>query len=107
MRCVIRENEAITLCRRCKGLNDDFKKEVRLIGAFTLDQTYIVVQDYELLIKSWWTKHQYPLRIPFRSQFKNNDYLLGAPPYRPNPSSAQIYKEVKGKQVVNEISRLS
>jgi hypothetical protein len=34
-------------------------------------------------------------------------YLFGAPPYRPNPSSAHIYKKDKGKQVVNEMSRLS
>jgi hypothetical protein len=52
MRYAIRENEAMTLHRFYKGLNDDFRKEVRLIGALTLDQAYTVVQDYELLIKS-------------------------------------------------------
>jgi hypothetical protein len=50
------------------------------------------VQDYELLIKSRWTKHQDPSRIPFRSQFRNNDSLLDVPPCRPNPGSAKIYK---------------
>jgi hypothetical protein len=91
----------------CKGLNDDFRKEVRLIGVFTLDQAYTIVQDYELLIKSRWTKHQDPHRIPFKSQFRSNDSLLDAPSYRSNPSSAHIYKEDKGKQVVNKTSRLS
>ena len=57
MRCVIRKNEAMTLCRFCKCLNDDFIKEVRLMGVFTLDQAYIVAQDYKLFIKSRWTKH--------------------------------------------------
>ena len=104
MRYAIRENEAMTLHRFYKGLNDNFRKEIRLIGAFTLDQAYIVVQDYELLIKSQWTKHQDPLRIPFRSQFRNIDSLLGAPPCRPNLSSAKIYKEDKGKYVVNKMS---
>jgi len=52
MRYAIRENEAMNLHRFYKGLNDDFRKEIRLIGAFTLDQAYTVVQDYELLIKS-------------------------------------------------------
>jgi hypothetical protein len=46
------ENKVMTLYRFCKGLNDDSKKEVRLISAFTLDQTYTIVQDYELLKKS-------------------------------------------------------
>jgi hypothetical protein len=45
MRCVIKEDEVITLREFYKGLNDDFRKEIRLIGAFTQ-------QDYELLIKS-------------------------------------------------------
>jgi len=107
MRCVIRKNEAMTLRRFCKSLNDDFIKEVRLIGVFTLDQTYTVMQDYKLFIKSRWTKHQDPLRILFRSQFRNNDSLLGASPCKLNPSSAQIYNEDKRKRVFNEMSRLS
>jgi hypothetical protein len=32
----------------CRGLNDDFRKEIMFIGVFTLDQAYIIVQDYEL-----------------------------------------------------------
>jgi hypothetical protein len=98
IRCAIRENEAMILHIFCKGLNDDLKKKKdQAHRCFPLDQVYTIVQDYELLIKSRWTKHQAPLRIPFRSQFRNNDFLLGASPYRPNPSSAKIYKEDKGK----------
>jgi hypothetical protein len=78
-----------------------------LIGAFTLNQAYNVVQDYELLIKSWWTKHQDPLRTLFRSQFRNNDFLLGVSPRRFNLSSAHIYKEEQGKWVINEMSRIN
>jgi hypothetical protein len=52
MRYAIRENKALTLRRFCKGLKDNFRKVVRLIGGFTLNQAYTVVQDYELLIKS-------------------------------------------------------
>jgi len=107
MRCVIRKNEVMTLRRFCKSLNNDFIKEVRLIGVFTLDQAYTVAQDYKLFKKSRWTKYQDPLRILFRSQFRNNDFLLGAPPCKLNPSSAQIYNEDKRKRVINEMSRLS
>jgi len=49
MRCAIRENKALILRRFCKGLKDNFRKKIRLIGGFTLDQAYTVVQDYELL----------------------------------------------------------
>ena len=88
MRCAIRENEPMTLRRFYKGLNDDFRKKVKLTSAFTLDQAYTVVQDYELLKKSQWTKHQNPFKTSFRFQFRNNGSLLSASPCRPNPSSA-------------------
>jgi len=88
MRCAIRENKALTLRRFCKGLKDNFRKEVRLIGGFTLDQAYTVVQDYELLVKSQWIKCQNPRITPFRSQFRNDGFLLGAPSYRLNLSGA-------------------
>jgi len=73
MRCGISENKVMILRRFYKNLNDDFRKEVRLINGFTLDQFYTIVQDYKLLIKIRWKKHQDPLRIPFRSQFRNNN----------------------------------
>ena len=73
MRCGISENKVMILRRFYKNLNDDFIKEVRLINGFTLDQFYTIVQDYKLLIKIRWKKHQDPLRIPFRSQFRNNN----------------------------------
>jgi predicted N-acyltransferase len=36
MRCAIRENEPMTLRRFYKGLNDDFRKKVKLISALLL-----------------------------------------------------------------------
>ena len=51
--------------------------------------------------------YQDPYNIPIRSQFRSSDSLLGAPPQRPNPSSAQLYKKDKGKRVVNEVSKVS
>ena len=33
--------------------------------------------------------------------------MLGAPPHGPNPSSAQLCKKDRGKQVVNEVSKVS
>ena len=73
MRCAISENKVMILRRFYKNLNDDFRKGVRLIGGFTIDQLYTIVQDYKLLIKSRWKKHQDPLRTLFRSQFRNNN----------------------------------
>ena len=88
-------------------MKEDFRKKIRLLGAFTLDQTYIVVQDYKLLAKSQWIKWQHPHRAPFRSQFMSDDSLLGASSRRLNPNSAQIYREDKGKKVINEMFRMS
>jgi hypothetical protein len=48
----MREDEATILSRFCKCLNDDFRKEIMLLGVFTFDQVYIVMQDYKLIIKS-------------------------------------------------------
>jgi hypothetical protein len=52
MRCAISENKVMILRRFYKNLNDDFRKGVKLIGGFTIDQLYTIVQDYKLLIKS-------------------------------------------------------
>jgi hypothetical protein len=43
IRCAIRENEAMTLHRFCKGLNDDLIKEVEFQGVSTLNQAYTLV----------------------------------------------------------------
>jgi len=45
IRCAIRENEVITLCRFYKGLNDDLRREVVFHGVSTLDQAYNLVKD--------------------------------------------------------------
>jgi len=54
IRCAIRENEAMTLRRFYKGLNDDLKREVLFQGVFTLNQAYIFVQNYKLVTKNQW-----------------------------------------------------
>jgi hypothetical protein len=107
MRCAIRENEVITLRRFRKGLNDDLRKEVVFQGVSTLDQACTLVQNYKLATKNQWKHCQDSYSIPTRSQFRSSDSLLGAPPHRPNPSSAQLYKKDKGKRVVNEVSKVS
>jgi len=107
IRCAIRENEAMTLRRFFKGLNDDLRKEVEFHGVSTLNQAYTLVQDYKLVTKNQWMNHQGSYSIPTRSQFRSSDSLLGAPPYRPNSSSTQLCKKDKGKRVVNEVSKVS
>jgi len=56
MRCAIKEDVVMTLYQFCKGLNNDFEKEIMLIGVFTLDQANNIMQDYELLTKNQWKK---------------------------------------------------
>jgi hypothetical protein len=46
MKCALVEDEAITLSRFRRGLNDDLGRELVLQGIITLDQAYILVQDY-------------------------------------------------------------
>ena len=107
MRCAIRENEVMTLRRFYKGLKDDLRREVVFQGVSTLNQAYTLVQNYKLVMKNQWMNRQGSYSIPTRSQFRNSDSLLGAPPHRPNPSSAQLCKKDKGKRVVNEVSKVS
>ena len=47
MRCVVVEDEAMTLSRFRRGQNDDLKNELVLRGVTTLDQASTLVQDYE------------------------------------------------------------
>jgi hypothetical protein len=51
--------------------------------------------------------HQGSYSIPTRSQFRSSDFLLGALPHGPNPSSAQLCKKDKDKRVVNEVFKVS
>jgi hypothetical protein len=107
IRCAIRENEALTLHRFCRGFNDDLRREVVFQGVSTLNQAYTLVKDYKLVAKNQWKNRQDSYSIPIRSQFRSSDSLLGAPPHRPNPSNSQLYKKDKGKRVVNEVSKVS
>jgi hypothetical protein len=52
MKCIVREDEAMTLSRFRKGLNDDLRREIVLRGVSTLDEAYTLVQNYELVTKS-------------------------------------------------------
>lgn len=52
MRCAVVEDEAMTLSRFRRGLNDDLSREIVLCGITTLDHAYTMVQDYELVNKS-------------------------------------------------------
>jgi hypothetical protein len=88
----MKKNKVITLCRFYKGLNNDFRKVIRLIDDFTLNQAYNYWSDYELLIQNKWIKHQDPHNASFRSKNRNDNSLLGASSYKLNPSCAQIYK---------------
>jgi hypothetical protein len=80
IRCAIRENEAMTLRRFCKGLNDDLRKEVEFQGVSTLNQAYTLVQDYKLVTKNQWMNRHGSYSTPTRSQLRSSDSLLGAPP---------------------------
>jgi hypothetical protein len=107
MRCAIKENEAMTLRRFCKGLDDDLRREVVFQGVSALDQACTLVQNYKLVTKNQWKNCQDSYNIPTRSQFISSDSLLSVPPHRPNHNSVQLYKKDKGKQVVNEVSMVS
>ena len=48
----------MTLNRCRKGVNDDLKREVVLRGVSTLDEAYTLIQNYDLVTKSQWTKCQ-------------------------------------------------
>jgi len=52
MRCAIKKNEAKTLLRFCKGLDDDLRREVVFQGVSALDQAYNLVQNYKLVTKN-------------------------------------------------------
>jgi hypothetical protein len=49
MRWAIRENEAMTLRRFCKGLNENLRREVVFQGVSTFDQVCTLVQNYKLV----------------------------------------------------------
>ena len=65
MRCAAREDEVMTLSRFRKDLNDDLRREIVLRGVSTLDEAYTLVQNYDLVTKSQWTKCQDTRSTPF------------------------------------------
>jgi hypothetical protein len=107
MRCAVREDEVMTLSRFRKGLNDDLRREVVLRGVSTLDEAYTLVQNYDLVTKSQWTRRQDIRNTPSRSQPGSNNSILGAPPRKPNPLISQIPREDKGKGIFHEAPKTS
>jgi hypothetical protein len=107
MRCAVREDEVMTLSRFRKGLNDDLRREVVLRGVSTLDEAYTLVQNYDLVTKSQWTRCQDTRNTPSRSQPGSNNSILGAPPRKPNPLISQIPREDKGKGIFHEAPKTS
>jgi hypothetical protein len=51
MRCAMRADYTMTFKWVCKTLNDDLIKEIVLQCVSTIDQVYLLVQDYKLVIK--------------------------------------------------------
>ena len=96
----------MTLSRFRKGLNDDIRREIVLRGVSTLDEAYTLVQNYELVTKSQWTRRQDTRSTPSRFQSGNN-YILGAPPCKPSPLISQIPREDKGNGIFHEAPKLT
>ena len=97
----------MTLSRFQKGLNDYLRREVVLRGVSTLDNVYTLVQNYDLVTKSQWTRHQDTRSIPSRSQLGSNNFILGAPPHKPHPLISQIPGEDKGKGISHEAPKIT
>jgi len=107
MRCAVRVDEVMTLSRFQKGLNNDLRREVMLNSVSTLDEAYTLVQNYNLVIKSQWTRRQDTRNTPSRSRPGSNNFILGAPPRKPNPLISQIPREDKGKGIFHEAPKTS
>ena len=107
MGCAVRENEAMTLSRFQKGLNNDLRREVVLRGVSTLNKAYTIIQNYVFVIKSQWTRRQDTRSTPSRSQPGSNNSILGAPPRKPNPLISQIPRKDKGKGIFHEVPKIS
>jgi hypothetical protein len=43
IRCVVSEDDVMTLSKFCKDLNDNLKREIVLRGVFTLDEVYTLM----------------------------------------------------------------
>ena len=78
-----------------------------LRGVSTLDEAYTLVQNYELVTKSQWTRCQDTRSIPSRSQSGSNNSILGAPPRKPNPLVSQIPRDDKGKGIFHEAPKIT
>jgi hypothetical protein len=74
----------------------------------TLDEAYTLVQNYDLVTKSQWTRRQDTRSIPFRSQPGSQNSIWGAPPRKPNPLIFQIPRDQdKGKGIFHEAPKIT
>jgi len=73
-----------------------------LRGVSTLDEAYTLIQNYDLVTKSQWTRCQDTRNAPSTSQPGSNNSILGTPPRKPNPLISQIPREDKGKVIFHE-----
>lgn len=67
---------------------------------------YTLVQDYELVTKSQFTKHIETWNTTTKSQSPSNKSLLEPPPFKPNPSGASLARDGKGKGVASESHKM-
>lgn len=67
---------------------------------------YTLVQDYELVTKSQFTKHTETWNTTTKSQSPSNKSLLEPPPLKPNPSGASLARDGKGKGVASESHKM-
>jgi hypothetical protein len=101
MRCGVVEDEAITLTRFRRGLNDYLRKELVLQGITTLDPCNLV-QDYELVTKTKFMRHTDTRNTTTKSLRLERNSLLGPPPLKPNPNGAPLVRDDKDKGVASE-----
>jgi hypothetical protein len=73
----------------------------------TLDEAYTLVQNYDLVTKSQWMRHQDTRSIPSRSQLGSQNSIWGASPRKPNPLISQIPREDKGKGIFHETPKIT
>jgi hypothetical protein len=89
-----------------RGLNNDLRRELALCGITTLDQAYTLVQDYELVTKFQFSRPTDTRNITTKSQPSTNNFMLRPPSLKPNPNSAPLVKDNKGKGIASETPKL-
>ncbi|XP_075636659.1 uncharacterized protein LOC142608886 [Castanea sativa] len=99
------KEEVVTLNRFKKGLNANLLGEITTRGVTTLGEAYDLARNCELASKSIFWRRSELQSVPSNPQPFGSKYRLALPP-KVNPNSIPIQKEDKGKDVINEPSRL-